>query len=524
MAYLDELREHFRVRDPYSPNVEERYTALAPAPPAPEQAYARSAYDPAFQNALHNVYFGPMRAAYAAGLSGNTVQDLEYLEGIPSQYRGFAQADVGLDFGGGGTANFLEGIVNQSITAQATGIAQSLAEQAKEGFAKINEAARGGGGNGAALANINRKIAEAREKLAEGNEAYADFMDTIAPGFAEAVDKARKAAKATAAIEQSFTRAEKNIDKAYQSASGRVRAIADQVAGKGNDAVASALMDTIFEMKDFIDRQTTLSREDTLALHKSAAHIAAATAQATHAGERGQAGREQYVMQKKYEEIISNLLRQRSQIAAAGRRARASIAEARQDLLKGLTEQAQERLGTIEPKTDILVANANVGQLVDTSYNLYLTQLSESESMAIPRESQQAVFDMSKAMAQLGIFSFEEFNRQAPVRFGLVPGTEDYNQFVTDATIALQYQDQVEIGARHVVDTQTWYNEQFYGEPTTMAGRYFQEFDFYSSIGFTPAAARDRTTEKLLGEGWFEMPTLEDLLPDFSQYLVNDGQ
>jgi hypothetical protein len=325
-------------------------------------------------------------------------------------------------------------------------------------------------GFGSRIAAINREIGEKKEELAEKNKSYRIFMETISPGFVDAVEKAEKAALATAAIEQVFTKSEEAVEAVYSSASGRVRAIADKVAGVGSVEVAQALNETVFEMKDFIDRQQELNRDQTLTLHRTAAGLAAATAESEHANIRGTTGREQFVVQKQYEKLINNLIKQRAAAGAARGRAMSNIAAAREEWRKGFDRDAAARFEEVdEMQVKFLSANSDWDSFAGGGLSVFLHELSDNPELAIPRTEHATFRGTVALMDQLGTTHFDQFVRQVTQ---VDPLTGESLMSVDQVESLMQWEDQLELGVRHLTDMRNFYNSEFVGEPTSNFGQF----------------------------------------------------
>lgn len=489
MAYLDEIQEHFRINDPYAAPADVPFFEEINAPqprgdlPIPEyqQLVARG-----------------IQRAFDQGFAGGPASDVGFYSGLSplqQQQAQFFQGPAGSD-----TVSFLEGVVQSDIARKAGEINAGIRAETAEGLKelKAREAAARGGGGGA-LAQINAKLAEAREELATANESYANFMDTVSPGFSEAVDKAKKAAKATAAIERTFDKGQTKVDAEYASASGRVRAIADKVAGEGNEEVANALLETVYEMKGFIDDNISMNRNQTLVMHRAAAGIAAAAAQSEKASVRGQAAREQFQIQAKYEKIINNLLRQRAAAGSARSAALSKLKDARKEFLLGQTEKARSMLAQIEPDTRVLSANADPQQFMQTGLTLFFTELGEDPDLAVPRGPTQNL--VAQAAGLMNQFGFKDF---ATLTSTLNPVTGQPFLTEEESVALMPYEDQLEIAALTARDLETYYMDEMYGQPTTIAGQFWQKADYLQSLGWHPAQARDTVTELFAEEGLFD--------------------
>lgn len=178
-----------------------------------------------------------------------------------------------------------------------------------------------------AIAKIDQQIADERANLQFANQQYSQFFDSIAPGFKEAIDVARNTAQAQAAIEQVFTETGQAIDARYRSTAGRVRAVADQVSGSDAD-VADALNEAVYEFKGLIDDQLHLDRDTQVSMFNATSALAAAAAESQWRGTEGEGAREQYVTQKQYEKIITDMMRSRAEAVQAKNDAVAKAREA----------------------------------------------------------------------------------------------------------------------------------------------------------------------------------------------------
>lgn len=366
---------------------------------------------------------------------------------------------------------------------------------------------KGSVGGGAAIARLNREIAEKKEELGEANKQYRLFMDTIAPGFSDAVEKAEKAAAATAAIDATFDQSQKQIDAAYSSASGRVRAIADKVAGSGSVEVANALNESIYEMKDIIDRSNELNREQTLVLHRTAAGLAAAAAESEHAGLRGTTAREQFVTQAKYEKIITNLIRQRNAASAARARAMRSIEEAREAWKAGFEQDALDRLKGVDGlEASFLSASASPEGFRNAGVQLFFDKMNADPATAIERTFYEPVQFVIEAMDRSGQTDFGAFIAQNWDGVNGVPREDGYlrafGQPELDAI--LRYEDQIETGVLHLREVQRYYNEEFTGRATNPATQFMQDFDMAQRLGLNFGESEDfglRQNASALGFG-----------------------
>jgi len=313
------------------------------------------------------------------------------------------------------------------------------------------------------------------------------FMDTIAPGFAEAVDKAEKAAAATAAIDQTFDESQEGIDQAYASRSGRVRAIADKVAGS-NAQVAQQLTDSIFEMKGFIDEQNTLDREQTLFLHKAAAGLAAAAAESELAGKTGEAARERFVNQRKYERIIQGLIRQRQQLNVDKLRAERDLREAREDWKLGFDHNNSKAIAKLDREEFAAIsANVDFDDWQDVVFFNTIKSFSTNPENEIPRTAWESVQSVSDSMVANEIVDFETWSQLIATQGPEVSGFDP----VAIMEMAV-WQDQIEILAAASIEGVDFFNEQHSGVPTSDFGVLQQNLDQNINwLGLPPSIAEE---------------------------------
>jgi len=335
------------------------------------------------------------------------------------------------------------------------------------------------------IAQITGRLGEAQGDLASDNKSYRVFMDSIAPGFSEAVDKAEKAALATAAIDMTFEESQEGIDQAYASRSGRVRAIADKVSGN-NAAVAQALNDSIFEMKGFIDEQNTLDRDQTLFLHKAAAGLAAAAAESELAGKTGEAARDRFVNQRKYERIIQGLVRQRQQLNVEKQRAMRDIREAREDWTLGFDRANSKAIAKIDKdQFAAMTANVDFDDFRKVVFFQTMSNFNENPDLAVPRNMWEDVQVVSEAMVADEIVDFETWAQKVGTRGLEVSGFDP--DIVMEMAV---WQDQIEILAAAFKNGVDFHNEISSGVPTTDAGVFQQNLDRNLNwLGLPPSIA-----------------------------------
>jgi len=334
---------------------------------------------------------------------------------------------------------------------------------------------------------ITGRVGEAQSDLASDNKSYRMFMDTIAPGFAEAVDKAEKAAAATAAIDQTFDESQEGIDQAYASRSGRVRAIADKVAGS-NAQVAQQLTDSIFEMKGFIDEQNTLDRSQTLFLHKAAAGLAAAAAESELAGKTGEAARERFVNQRKYERIIQGLIRQRQQLNVDKLRAERDLREAREDWKLGFDHNNSKAIAKLDREEFAAIsANVDFDDWQDVVFFNTIKSFSTNPENEIPRTAWESVQSVSDSMVANEIVDFETWSQLIATQGPEVSGFDP----VAIMEMAV-WQDQIEILAAASIEGVDFFNEQHSGVPTSDFGVLQQNLDQNINwLGLPPSIAEE---------------------------------
>lgn len=326
-------------------------------------------------------------------------------------------------------------------------------------------------------ANIGRE----KKGLANANYAYREFMDRINPGFSEAVEAAERGAKATAAIEATFDENQEAIDGSYASAGGRVRAIADVVGAGGNGEVAAALHETVYEMKDFIDQQNGLNRQQTLAMHAVAANLAAAAAQQGLAQAEGEGSRSIYETQGQYEKIINNLIQQRDYLNNQKQRALRAIDESQADWDAGRQRELNERM---EQYDDIDVtafqANADWDSYGGMAMSIFFEEIGQNEDTAIPKTERDFVQEQIQLMADGG-YSFDQYLEKlgGDIAAAEAQGVEAglIKQAVSEFEALQRYQDQIEIGVQVYNDSKAKYNQIHAGSPTTPADMAVAEFE-----------------------------------------------
>jgi len=201
------------------------------------------------------------------------------------------------------------------------------------------------------IARINAQIGDVQGDADEASKNYAQFLDSIAPGFKEAADVARNTAAAEAAINDVFDAGEARVEARYESTAGRVRAIADTVSG-GDPAVAESLNESVFEFKEFIDRGFHLDRTQSIDMFKAASALAVAAAESGEASAAGDAGRDTFVTIKRYEDILKNLIRDRADAnAAKGEAIRAAQEEAARQFASNTPRRSRTTATSLATRT-----------------------------------------------------------------------------------------------------------------------------------------------------------------------------
>lgn len=316
-------------------------------------------------------------------------------------------------------------------------------------------------------ANIGRE----KKGLANANYAYREFMDRINPGFAEAVEAAERGAKATAAIEATFDENQGEIDAAYASAGGRVRAIADVVGAGGNGEVAAALHETVYEMKGFIDAQNGLNRQQTLSMHNVAANLAAAAAQQGLAQAEGEGSRSIYETQGQYEKIITNLIQQRDLLNNQQARALRNIDEAQADWTEGRDRDFEKRMEKYDNiDTTAFQANADWESYSGNAFAFFFEELNQDEGTAVPKLDRGLVQGAITSMSDQGWSSWEElasYYAEEITKAEFKLDVERANALSAELEKLAPYEDILEIGAMYDAEVQTKYNAIHAGNPTT---------------------------------------------------------
>jgi len=335
---------------------------------------------------------------------------------------------------------------------------------------------------------VNQKISDAKRELSVGENSYRLFMDTISPGFSKAVNQAEKAAAATAAIEMTFSDASEDIDAAYASSSGRVRAIADKLAGEGNAEVAQALNDTIYEMKGFIDQQGELNRTQTLGMHDIAAKLAAAAAQSEHAGFRGEAARDTFELQGKYEKILTDLVRQRSLLNAQRQRALRNLEEGREDWKRGFNRRKAAGEEEVDFDTSLFAANRSRDQIHDTSSSI-LERDWEGTSLAIAAEDNENFWTHVDNMDSLG---YTDWASYATYLDGLAEQRKAQSgddSILTDTAnligTLVRYEDQIEVAVQMRSDVDAWFDVEYVPNSANRGGAHAAQVQDLIDMGMS---------------------------------------
>jgi hypothetical protein len=359
---------------------------------------------------------------------------------------------------------------------------------------------------------VNAQIGDAKEELSTAEESYMIMMDSIAPGFADAVDKAKRAAKATAAIEATFTGAQEDVDAAYASASGRVRALADAVGAAGNQSVANAINETVFEMKTFIDQQIGLDRNQTITMHGVAAQMAAAAAEAEHANVRGEAATTIYKTQGKYEKILTNLVRQRSLLNAQRQRAERDLAEARADFALGqrraMTKEEQKIRDSIDP--ELLAANVDLQSFKQVSGALTITRFNEDPATRIDPTQSDNLIVLAIAMQEAGFADFGAFLASQHVSAPNTPAEFLLEgQFMFEDVMELvEWEDQLEVLAKNMQAADDDWRVEMSAQPSSLYGQYGQAFRLGTALNLSPRAADQYAQDEVFANNGFGLSDL----------------
>jgi hypothetical protein len=365
------------------------------------------------------------------------------------------------------------------------------------------------------LGRIGAEQGDAKRAVSGANESFALFMDAISPGFSEAVDEARKAAKATAAVEAVFTETSEEIDNAYASSSGRVRAVAAKVAGAGGGEVAQALTDTIYEMKGFIDQQTEVSRESTLQMHEIAARIAGAAAEAEFYEVSGEAAREKYSFQAKYQKILTNLARDRSELNAHRKRSIRNFDEEREEFLSGIDrkqfesdrdfDRAEEDAATRTlENAQVFRATADPAEFYQYSVQQYLATLPEGQQ--IPASDQELAYQMVEYMDTYGLTDYAGIltHVQSDLAEGVEPAFDP-----EEVHAMMRYEDQLEVARLHGRDARSYYDENYSSSTSSPVGFVGYTANQYMRAGMPRDEAIQLALDAAQDQGLFR---IEDLL------------
>lgn len=422
---------------------------------------------------------------------------------------GFGSTDTTRDLRGGTSPRgALEDRFRQMQANELSQLREELGwqdRQAEKGFARqARDIAESFGDR---IGKVNAEIGDAKEELSTVEESYRIFMDSIMPGFADAVDKAKRAAKATAAIEATFTGAQEDVDDVYASASGRVRALADAVGGSGNQSIANAINETVFEMKTFIDQQITLDRNQTITMHGIAAKMAAAAAQVEHANARGDAARTVYTTQGKYEKILTNLVRQRSLLNAQRKRAERDLAEARADYQansrRALSKNEQRIRDSID--TELLAANVDNYSFKQVAGALAIQRFNEDPSTRVDPKLNDHMVELSIAMQEAGYSDFGAFMADdrfvAPV--GLHGGRDDPRVPREELVPFSKYDDQLEVMAKHAQAADDDWTNEMSAQPSSLYGQYGQAYRLGEALGLSDSSADEYAVDEVFARGNF---------------------
>lgn len=347
---------------------------------------------------------------------------------------------------------------------------------------------------------VNAQVGDAKKDLKAGVSSYALFMDSIMPGFSDAVDKAEKAAKATAAIEATFSDAGEEIDAAYASASGRARAMADAVGGAGSEGVAKALNETVFEMKGFIDEQGELDRNQTIAMHGIAAQMAGAAAEAEHAKFRGEGARDTFALQAKYENILTNLVRQRSLLNTQRKRALRDLQERRDDYKTGFDRSKEKDLEDIDDQfsAEVFAANATQEQWLQSSGTFTIRRFNENPATAIPKSVEDNVYSVALVMHQEGLNDIGAFAASEWVAPRGTAADKLKGRFPVEMVEDfLRYEDQIEVMVKNFAEAMIVYDTELSGQPSSIFGQAASRFTLNTDLGMSQGNAL-RETESFL--------------------------
>ena len=335
------------------------------------------------------------------------------------------------------------------------------------------------------MAAINDKIGDANRDVANVNDTINTFIDRITPGFSDAVAEAEAAAAATAAIEMTFSETQGNVDAAYASSSGKVRAIAAKVGGAGSQVMAGAVEESLYEMKTFIDQQVELDRSQTVAMHVAAANIAGAAAQAEFAGAEGDVRRTQYTEQKKYEKIIRDLVRQRSAAQRAKARALRNLQENEDDWADTFQRERDKGLDKIAEGQEAILyaANSDVNYYQAAVGTVWFEELKGTE-IEVPRSKHQEIQNLATWMENNGYMDFDE-------AIQLVD--EETANLWTSPEWA-KYEDHVEVLTQALRDGRDYHDTEMSSSPLSSFGAIAGEYDYLRGINLPHGEALDYTS------------------------------
>ncbi len=353
-------------------------------------------------------------------------------------------------------------------------IAAARFNELKAGLDQLRAAQRGGGGGASGI--INARIGRAKDELAQGNRAFDDFFEDIAPGFEEALDSAKGIAEAEAAIEGHFEGTQEAIDERYQTAEGGVLAIADSL-GETSQSLQDTLVTSVNEFKEFIDEDLHLEATQAQALNAAASSLAQAAAEASSAQARGAGARDQFTFQKRYEKIIQNLLDQR-----------AAASSARGNALRGAAQQLLANFRSSQPFT-----RQQMGQFV----------MFDMVNQIVPPAQQQLAYTAIQTMRQTGITNWNNFRQALQVEdpnTGRLTWASDLDRQTWTALVP--YADVIESAVNRATQTRIdeLYNQSFQDPQTT-----FDQFNVSRSeafdAGFNFQDATQYANQQLLTDG-----------------------
>lgn len=444
---------------------------------------------------VNSVRFGSQLTPYGqpTPLVGFTPQSGTSGGFTQNQFTGSRETGAGYN-GPGANRSVHQGRASDAWGRVQSNIARARFNELKAGLEQLRNAQGGGGGGAGAI--INARIKRAEEELAEGNQAFDQFFEDIAPGFEEALDQAGRIAEAEAAIEGHFKGTQEAVDERYATAEGAVLAIADSM-GNNTTSLQETLKTSVNEFKEFIDEDLHLEATQAQALNAAASSLAAAAAEAANQQARGAGARDQFVFQKRYEKIIQNLLDQRA--AASG---------ARGNALAGAAQQLLANFRSSQPYT-----RQQMGQFV--MFNMV--------DQIVPPAQQNLAYEAIKAMRSTGLTSFDAF-RQAlmvpTVRLNLdgqeVETLDWASELDKQTWMALApFADVIESAVNRSTQKRI---DELYNQAFTDPQSAFDQFNVGRQeafdAGFSFGEATDYSNQQLLTTGLGDIASIEQLLTD----------